>query len=176
MSFWTLPSYEPLRKYRFKVYDLVTAGGYWWAKSIDKPSFDINVGEYQLTNHKFKFPGILTWSDISMTIVDSTSEFSSDSFYMALKNSGYDVEVLTGSPVVTEGGLAKHPMFATKISKLRIEQYRASGEQAEVWTLRNAFIKNISFGELSYEDDGLVEIKIQVSYDFAILETFPTNN
>ena len=74
MSFWTSPELEPTRKYRFQIQtpgSTALGGNWWWAKSVDKPSFEINTSDYQLTNHKFKFPGILTWNDISITIVDT---------------------------------------------------------------------------------------------------------
>ena len=74
MAFWSEKENEPLRKFRFTV----TFGEeLWYAKSVTKPSFDVSVSEYQLVNHKIKYPGIVTWSDIEIVIVDTKSEMKS---------------------------------------------------------------------------------------------------
>ncbi len=69
MSFWTSKDIDPKRNFRFR---LSNGGGthWWWAKTVDRPSFDVSNSEYQLINHKFKYPGIATWKPISITVVD----------------------------------------------------------------------------------------------------------
>ena len=39
------------------------------------------------------------------------------------------------------------------------------------WTLHNPFIKSINQGELSYSDDGFVEIDMVIVYDYATVQT-----
>ena len=74
MAFWNLPSVDPTRKFRFLMQSNGIESDQWiWAKSINKPSYEINTGEYQLGNHKFKYPGIATWNDITITIVLNSS-------------------------------------------------------------------------------------------------------
>ena len=73
MSFWTEPTLEPKRNFRFKITSDFWDNSdsvWWWAKSIDKPSFNVTNNEYQLINHKFKYPGIVTWNNIQITLVD----------------------------------------------------------------------------------------------------------
>ena len=43
----------------------------------------------------------------------------------------------------------------------------------EEWTLKNAFLKSAKFGDLSYDDEGLVTVDIGISYDFATYTEFP---
>ena len=72
MAFWTdkgAAGVEPLRKFRFKI-QLGNDSVMWWAKSVTQPSPEVSISEHQLINHKIKFPGIATWSDIDITIVD----------------------------------------------------------------------------------------------------------
>ncbi len=73
MAFWSNASGSaaaiPARKYRFK---MGPAGTNWWyVNSVTLPSFDINTSEYQLLNHKFKYPGVLTWNPVTINIVDT---------------------------------------------------------------------------------------------------------
>ena len=68
MSFWTAPDLEPTRKHRFKV--MLGGEFLWWAKSVTKPSFDISSNKYTAINHSIEYPGILTWNDVTLTIVD----------------------------------------------------------------------------------------------------------
>ena len=82
MTFWANSKLEPKRKFRFRFSTPSSAQieGFWWfAKSIDKPTYSVNGGEYQLINHKFKYPGIATWEDISITVVDPGSETTQES-------------------------------------------------------------------------------------------------
>ncbi len=37
----------------------------------------------------------------------------------------------------------------------------------EKWAIKNPFITSCNFGDLSYENDGLVEINLTIRYDFA---------
>ena len=66
MTFWNVSgekALQPKRNYRFRLTD-GDQELWWWAKTVDKPSFDVSSNEYQLINHKFKYPGILTWKPI----------------------------------------------------------------------------------------------------------------
>ena len=48
------------------------AGTNWWyVNSVTLPSFEINTGEYQLLNQKFKYPGIPTWNPVTISIIDT---------------------------------------------------------------------------------------------------------
>jgi len=41
------------------------------------PSFELNGSEYLLTNQKFKYPGIPSWNDVTINLVDTTTSFYS---------------------------------------------------------------------------------------------------
>ena len=43
MAFWSTNNVEPTRQYRFTISD--GSGVWWWAKSCDKPSFEIETQE-----------------------------------------------------------------------------------------------------------------------------------
>jgi hypothetical protein len=162
MTFWSANNVEPTRQYRFTVSDGM--GVWWWAKSIDKPSFDIDSQEHKLINHKFKYPGVATWNDIKISIVDVGEKV--DDLNTQLGYSGYDP---TGGLFV-EGINKKDASEAFRISgELSIHQLDSQGKVLEEWTLVNPWIKTLSFGSLDYSSDDLVALDITVTYDWAKL-------
>ena len=77
MAFWgqamDAQSRDPKRKFRWRVQigDLVENGVVWYAKTVDKPKMKI-VGDAQhkFLGHTFKYPGSVTWEDITVVLVD----------------------------------------------------------------------------------------------------------
>jgi hypothetical protein len=69
MAFWTNSSLELKRKSRFIV---EIASGFFLpnVKTCTKPSANVDIKEFQLINHKFKYPGVVTWGDIKITMID----------------------------------------------------------------------------------------------------------
>ena len=176
MAFWSDRTniIEPVRPFRFRImdagHDPTEFGGspddlgfWWWAKSATKPSFDISKQEYQLINHKIKYPGIASWKDVTIKIIDYKDDLNLDgptkvhSFYNYLKKSKYSLN---------------QPDGISKVDSIRnyvIEQLDADGNVLETWKLINAFITSIDFGEMNYDTETLSEITITVSYDTAEL-------
>ena len=157
MSFWSNSALEPLRKFRFQI-QIGKGSSLWWAKSVTQPSPDVSMGEYQLINHKIKFPGIVTWSDIDITMVDVGDK--GKEFYKKLTDSGY------GFPDKKKDGMIKEQY---KGDVFNIQKLNADGETIETWELINPFIKSIKYSDLDYSSDDLVEITITVAYDSATL-------
>lgn len=164
MAFWSTNNVEPTRQYRFTISD--GTGVWWWAKSVEKPSFDIDSQEYKLINHKYKYPGVATWNDIKISIVDP-NERAKDLFE-TLQASGYNPRA---DDVVDPEGIVKKS--ATDIfrvgGEIQIHQIDSNGKVIEQWKLNNAWIKSVTFGSLDYSNDELVTIDITVSYDWAEL-------
>lgn len=165
MTFWSEKSniIEPVRPYRFRIQNAsATGSSYWfWAKSISKPSFEINKEEYQLINHKIKFPGVLTWKDVTIKMIDykeGTKSSKSHELYEFIKDSKYSFDQ-------SKDGIAKSNI----IMNIIIEQLDAAGNPLEKWTLKNAFITTIDNTELNYDVETLSEITINVAYDEAEL-------
>ena len=161
MAFWSTNTLEPLRKFRFQIQfgkDVM-----WWAKSVTQPSPDVSMSEYQLINHKVKYPGIVTWNDIDITMVEPNKD-SGVGFELInkLKGSGYYI-----NPNAGDGdGLKKNVFIGEDILITKID---ADGELVETWKLINPFIKAIKYGDLDYSSDDLLEITLTVAYDSATL-------
>jgi hypothetical protein len=84
MAFWSNKDASPARKYRFK---MGPAGTNWWyVNSVTLPSFEINTGEYQLLNQKFKYPGVPTWNPVTISVVDTVESVENIKKVLGSKN------------------------------------------------------------------------------------------
>ena len=64
-------------------------------------------------------------------------------------------------------GIAKNQ--AGSIKQVAIQQLDSNGEIIEHWVLYNVVITRISFGDMSYSDDEIVELTMTLTYDYANL-------
>ena len=160
MAFWKNNGVDPVRKFRFKV---LINEFWWWAQTVDKPSFEVNSNEYLLTNHKFKVPGVLTWNDIKISMVDPGKQ--ADRVLKYINASGYN----SPTAITVRDGIEKRGIIGDNSTKLQIIQYSSEGTPIETWTLYGAFFSNVTFGDLDYSSDDLVSIQLTVTYDYAEL-------
>ena len=162
MTFWSANNVEPTRQYRFTISDGENI--WWWAKTCDKPSFEIETQEHKLINHKFKYPGVATWNDVKISIVDVGYKVAD--LYLILASSGYDP---TGSFNV-EGINKNEATDAFKSSgNFIIHQIDSDGKILEEWVLKNPWISSVTFGNLDYSNDELVSLELNIKYDWAEL-------
>ena len=78
--------------------------------------------------------------------------------------------IIPGTNNVTDAITKKKAVDALK--SFRIRQFSTDANNVvEEWELKNAFITNVDFGELSYESDDLTNVTLTVRYDWAELKT-----
>ena len=164
-TFWTDADLDPRRNFRFKLLD-GDGGTWWWAKSVDKPSFDVTNSEYQLINHKFKYPGIVNWKPITITVADVGKRINS--IFGELQMMGYTYPPTSSAHKGLEK-LMKTTDGGANINGITIKQLDDAGQPAETWELYGAFITSVSMSKLDYSSDDISEITIEVAYDFAKL-------
>tara|TARA_B100001113_G_C20813483_1_gene493531 strand:+ start:61 stop:624 length:564 start_codon:yes stop_codon:yes gene_type:complete len=172
MAFWgqgmDSASRDPKRKFRFKV-EIQTLGGgvVWYAKTIQKPTLNVSADTtHKYLGHTFKFPGSVTWDDIEVTLVDpaegSTGEDAATKLLSIVEGAGYrfpnDTTVLE---TISKG------KSVGSIQKVVIYQLDGNGANIERWDLHNPFVNKVAFGDLSYEDDGLSEVTLGLTFDWA---------
>jgi hypothetical protein len=165
MAFWSIAN-APIRQFRFLISNTSDeAESVWyWAKSVSKPSFEISSTEHQLLNHKFKYPGILSWNDITMTLVDTGGK--TKQLMDQLITNGYNYP----DKFETTEGISK-TSTTDYLDELTIQQLDGEGVAIETWRLKGAFIKSTNFGDLDYGSDELVTLQLTISYDWAELNT-----
>ena len=90
-GFWTQQGQpDPKRMYRLLViFPNMPNGGTWYAKSVTKPKMSISKTEHKYLNHTFKYPGSVTWSDVSVTLIDPVSINATQHLVSAIAASGY---------------------------------------------------------------------------------------
>ena len=155
MAFWASNNVIPLRKFRFTI-QIGNESIFWYAKSVTQPSFDISISEHRLVNHVIKYPGITTWNDVDIVLVDV--EGQGKSYYEKLTKIGYNY---TGSG---KDGMKKS-QYSDK--PFIIQRLKDDGEIQDTWKLINPFIKSVKYGDLDYSSEDLLEITITVAYDSA---------
>jgi hypothetical protein len=169
MAFWT-STIEPKRQYRFKVQVLGMGpdAATWYAKTVTKPGLEVGEGLHKYLGHTFHFPGSVTWSDVTVTLVDPAEPDGAAEILKILKAAGYDTPQEPGTSLKTVG---KRDMVAA-IKGVIITQLDSSGAAQETWELNNPIIKTIGLGDLSYDNEDLSTIEIVFAYDWC---TFGSN-
>ena len=137
MSFWTNPNVHPKVKSKF----VLVMGPYIWpcVKSVTKPSVDVEIKEFKMINHYYKYPGLVKWKPIKMTFVDGAGEWVQQSqwnsgekrfnktedipwvgtmntaqlFYQMLINSGYQTPDKSGLSTPSKAAMADLGFFGS---------------------------------------------------------------
>jgi len=162
---------DPKRKFRFTVeFQGVNAaqGGalLWYAKTAAKPSFAIASSEHKYLNHTFYYPGSVTWNTITIAMVDPVDPDMTATLSDIIVQSGYSPPNDANSL-----GTMSKAKAAGALGRVIITQIDSDGNPLETWTLWNAFIKDVKFGDLGYGEDELTETTVELQYDWARVET-----
>lgn len=167
MAFWKQNNSEPVRRFRFRL--SIDGTTYWWAKSVDLPAATVNSNDYQIGNHKFKYPGVLTWNPINVEIADVANATANDDSVGLLvnifENKGYNIVGNLAGPNTAVGGIQK-----LQFEEIRIEQLKSDGTAQQQWVLKNAFFTDINFGRGNYDSDDINTIAFTINYDYAELQ------
>ena len=170
MAFWNSSDQEdPKRNFRFELMINSTEGTVltYTVKKVSKPSFTIQESSHKWLNHTYYYPGRLEWNTITFSLVDpggdndmtgTLADFIEAAGYSPASDAGYTKTMSKKKSVEALG-------------EIKIKQINSDGEAIEIWTLHNAFIKDLKFGELDYESDDLTEISVEVRYDHAMCQT-----
>ena len=178
-NFWSDIQLEPKRQFQFLF--LIpgdTSIETYVVKSVNKPAVTIGQGaNINYLQHTFKYPGKLTWNDISVTLLDTIDiDDTTSKLSRMIRESGY---VIPDSEANARFSFSKKSA-TNALNKPVIQQLDAGipGERApkvvEEWKLWNAWVKSITFGSgLAYGNDSIVECTLGISYDWAAYTTDP---
>lgn len=182
MPFFNETAFQPKRQFRFLVNFTNLSNITFMVSKSKKPSYTMETKTHNVLNHVFKFPGVVKWDDLDVTFIDAVDPNVGSKFYNALKNSGY-VDPTTEMNLLT--GITKRGTNDT-IGDVLIQQLDGGGMQnvidpgelaggadstniIDTWTLKNAFIKSVKWGDtLAYDQEGLVEVAVGLTFDYAV--------
>ena len=177
-NFWTnSTAQDPKRAFRFTV--TMTGDGLgmlWYAKSVTKPKLNVSETEHDFLNHKFYYPGKTPWHPVTLKLVDPISPDAAGVLLQKFVDTGYNIPAGFASLVPNVG--LSNPSKSTSVDALgevKIDQIDSEGNPVETWTLNNAWIKDIAFGDLDYTQEALTEITMTVRYDWATFTSPATN-
>ena len=192
-NFWTDGKIEPKRQNRWVVqFDGIFNGNMFFATKVKRPVATVSKKEHKYLNHTFNYPGRVTWEPITLTLVD-TAGGGSDSGYNSmlalmdiLSDSGYlvpenaaQLKTISKEKAVNSlssqtgrvggGGGANTGTDQGGANGITIKMVDASGQNViEEWTLRNAFLTKVTPSELSYEDENIATIDLEITFDYCI--------
>jgi len=176
MAFWTSALSEPKRKHRFilRFPELITPDGdfayaEYLAKSVTKPSYTVSTTDHKFLGNTYYYPGAVTWNECTAVIVNSVSPDGNELLYQALQQMGYlkpDIQedvFLQNLPASTPNKQAS----LAALGQVQFDELSGEGGTLGTWKLQNAFITNVTFGDLDYAGEDLLDIVIQMRYDWA---------
>ena len=170
--FWGQANSEPKRQFRFEL-SFTSRNGeqagdipVWTVKTATKPTVQVSTITHQYVDHTFNFPGRVTWQPITVTLVDPVNPDLSYAFLDILGKAGFKYPDTVNAAKVS---LSKKA-FKDAIGSVVLKQTDAAGMEIERWELVNPIFTNIDFGgTLSYESDEVVELTVEITYDWAEL-------
>jgi hypothetical protein len=188
-NFWTDGRIEPKRQNRWVIqFDGIYNGNMYFATKVGRPSIEVTSKQHKYLNHIFNYPGRPEWKPITLTMVDTAGGAVGDlanggtdtmkSLLQVLTDNGYIVPSNEGSlgtiskakavDSLSSGARGGTGTTSGAANGVTITMVNAEGLQVEKWTLKNAFITKYTPSELSYEDDGIATVDIEIVYDYCV--------
>ena len=163
-GFWADPALEPKRNFRW----ILNIEGVeeWVIKKVNKPTITITEAKHEFLIHTFYYPGRVTFNDVKITLADPIQPDSAARMMQILETSGYNFP-----DTAEELRTISKANSTAALGEVTLRQINAAGEDIEVWTLTNAWVKEVNFGDLAYDSDDLVNIELTLKYDFATRRT-----
>lgn len=173
MEFWASKNMEPKRQFRWTLGfgDGDQRIPAFICKSAGRPSFSQTEAEADWLNHKFYFPGRVAWDTLTVTLRDAIDPNAARRVLDMIRDAGYRLpETANALSTVTKSAAID------AMGELVLTQLNGAGEPLEIWTLKNAWIKDVKFSDLDYASDGILEIEVTFRFDFAELIQMPASS
>lgn len=165
-NFWSdATQQDPKRQYRWIM--RIASVPTYVLKKTDKPSFQVTETEHKYLNHTYYYPGRVQWQEINVTLADPINPDMAATITNIIKDGGY----LPAQNTNDTSTMSKQKSVAALGNLVEIQQIDADGNAVETWKLVNPWIKDVKYGELSYDGDDMTEITLILRYDWAELET-----
>jgi len=168
-NFWSSAP-ETKRAYRWVVY--INNIHTYMAKSVSKPTVSVSEISHRFINHTFWYPGRVEWNQVSVVLVDPVSPDAVKTVMGIIEAAGYQPPDNPNG----ENGSGRWPTIAKSsavraLNGVSIEQVDNTGRMIEKWVLKNPWVKDASFGDLSYDNEDIMTVSLTLRYDWAYLET-----
>lgn len=163
-KFWGIQDQMPEPKRSFRWVLESNLGPIWTIQEVKRPSWEVSNTEVKFINHTFNYPGRVTWKPIDVTLVDPLTPDATHTAMALLGMAGYRFPTTTSDAAHT---LTKQNAV-NSLGQLTIKQIGLNlGEVVEEWRLKNAWVSDVSTGDLSYANEEMVKITVKIVYDWA---------
>ena len=182
MAFWSDPSLDPKRTFKFRVtFDYLNSAGTgtdstFLAQSAERPVYTIgDQAKISYLDKDFHFPGRITWTPVKITFVDAiglgTTNVSKRT-YDYLSTAGWVVPPNAGP----QNGAAQMKTISKNRSVLatrnvRVDVLDSEGNPVDQWVLKNAFITTATLTPLDYKSEEILTVQYSFRYDWAEYST-----
>ena len=168
-DFWTSNTMEPKRGFRFLIqWSIGGENLQFVAKSVSRPSYTVSSNPHKFFNHTFHYPGRVEWGTISMTLVDALDPNGAAVFMNYLSDIGYnttpDRQAMVARTITKASATAKSAGLT--IREMGSNDNGDAREEGN-WKLQNAFITSVNFGEHNYDTEEMIDIQLEIQYDWA---------
>tara|TARA_R100001510_G_C7608108_1_gene172511 strand:+ start:388 stop:972 length:585 start_codon:yes stop_codon:yes gene_type:complete len=167
-NFWTSSNStrDPKRSFRFRVQIQGIDDNYlWYAKTATKPTISFGEATHSYLNHTYYWPGRAEWNEVDVTLVDPVSPSLGGNMAALIQAAGYEIPRTSSDFSTMSKSRAQQPL-----GTVTIEQIDEDGNIIEKWNLNNAWIRELTWGDLDYGSDDLTECTIKFRYDWATLD------
>ena len=170
MAFWSESNLDPKRQFKFYVTftGLNATAPHWVVKGVNKPTMTIGETAHKYLDKNFYFPGRVEWNTVKFTMVDPVGPSGIDvakSLNAVIAAAGYTRKQTSDSS--QEMATISKQLSTSLLGGVTISQMNSFGTVVEQWELYNAWIKSVNFGQLSYESEDLVNLEMELRYDWA---------
>lgn len=180
-EFWTSAALEPKRGYRFIAFlGNMTEGASYYIKSVNKPGIKVSTKEHKYMGHNFWYPGMVEWTNnpTEIKLVDPVSPDASFQLAAILQASGFVIPNGPASVTTISKQNAVSALNVFTIYQIN-ESFGVNAASAanntnsnviEKWSFNNAWIEEVTFGDLAYDKEDLTEITLKIRWDWATIE------
>ena len=126
----------------------------WWVKSAKRPSIKQNDVQIDFLNTKTHVVGKYEWESIQVTFRDPIGPSASQALMEWVRQHS---ESVTGR----QGYAAGYKR------DVELEMLDPNGVVVQKWILKNVMLQDVSFGDLDYSGDELMEITATLVMDYA---------
>ena len=126
-------------------------------KTAQRPQIQTERLEIPFMNSRRYIAGKTTFQEMSVTLMDPVAPSGAQQVMEWLRLHFESVS-----------GRAGYAEFYKRDVQLKLTD--PTGTVVELWDVKGAFITNVNFGELTYEDQNAIEIQLTLSYDNAVLQ------
>lgn len=147
--------YEPKRKGRWLL--AIEGIDAFICKTAQRPQIQTERLEIPFMNSRRYIAGKTTFQEMSITLMDPIAPSGAQQVMEWIRLCFESVS-----------GRAGYADFYKRDVQLKLVD--PVGTVVELWDIKGAFLTNVNFGELTYEDQNAVEIQLSVSFDNAVLQ------